>query len=150
MVILSIKVTFILSQGKIINLKKNFFHCSLQIAYLSCKSIGWFFKNRSLYRDSRCIETRYIERPLHGKRWGKNRDRTFLLVIEKTRYIETRYRERRLQLECESNVQIHITPFLFITTYYYYRKSLNPSAALQASFKLKCMHLTPYFSSKLL
>ena len=31
-----------------------------------------------------------------------------------------------------------------------YRKALNPSAAPQASFKLKCMHLTPYFSSKLL
>ena len=29
-----------------------------------------------------------------------------------------------------------------------YRKALNPSAAPQASFKLKCMHLTPYFSSK--
>ena len=37
--------------------------------------------------------------------------------------------------------------FNFIDTY---RKALNPSAAPQASFKLKCMHLTPYFSSKLL
>jgi hypothetical protein len=43
------------------------------------------------------MEPRYIERLLHGKRWDKNRDRTFLLVIEKTRYIETRYRELRLQ-----------------------------------------------------
>lgn len=42
------------------------------------------------------MEPRYIERLLHGKRWDKNRDRTFLLVIEKTRYIETRYRELRL------------------------------------------------------
>jgi len=42
------------------------------------------------------MEPRYIERLLHGKRWDKNRDRTILLVIEKTRYIETRYRELRL------------------------------------------------------
>ena len=83
-------MTFILSQGKIMNLKKNFFITRYSRAYLPCKSIGSFFKNRSLYRDSRYVETRYKERPLHGKRWGKNRDRTFLLVIEKTRYIETR------------------------------------------------------------
>ena len=44
------------------------------------------------------MEPRYIERLLHGKRWDKNRDRTFLLVIEKTRYIETRYRELRLYI----------------------------------------------------
>ena len=42
------------------------------------------------------MEPRYIERLLHGKRWDKNRDRTLLLVLEKTRYIETRYRELRL------------------------------------------------------
>jgi hypothetical protein len=42
------------------------------------------------------MEPRYIERLLHGKRWDKNRYRTFLPVIEKTRYIETRYRELRL------------------------------------------------------
>ena len=71
---------------------------SLQRANLSCKSIGLFLRNRSLYRDSRYIEPRYIERLLHGKRQDKNRDRTFLLVIEKTRYIETRYRELRLYL----------------------------------------------------
>ena len=78
------------------NIKENFFALLVKESLLSCKSIGRFFKNRSLYRDSCYIETRYIERPLNGKRWGKNRDQTFLLVIEKTRYIETRYRERRL------------------------------------------------------
>ena len=96
MVILSFKVTIILSQGKFMNYVKKtsiFFVTRYRERIYHVKVLGGSSK------IARYIETRYIERPLHGKRWGKNRDRTFLLVIEKTRYIETRYRERRLYLE---------------------------------------------------
>ncbi len=50
------------------------------------------------------MEPRYIERLMHGKRCDKNRDRTFLLVIEKTRYKETRYRELRLYKKNSGNI----------------------------------------------
>ena len=41
-------------------------------------------------------EIRYMESQIHGKTWGENRNRLFSFVIEKIRYIESRYRERRL------------------------------------------------------
>ena len=63
MVILSIKVTFILSQGKIINLKKKFFITRYRERIYHVKVLGGSSK------IARYIETRYIERPLHGKRW---------------------------------------------------------------------------------
>jgi hypothetical protein len=49
-----------------------------------------FSKIYSLDREIRYTEVRCIERRLHVKVWGRKRDRTLALVIEKIRLIESR------------------------------------------------------------